>query len=92
MIATDSIACKVLNDFAANGPAGAPAADRFQITIVLNADNPSAPHTLHFDKSIKPDPHDIDPNTLTPRRGKCPQQSRQKKTRGWWQWRTYLND
>ena len=28
-------ACKVLNDFSANGPQGVPAADRFQITINL---------------------------------------------------------
>ena len=48
-------ACKVLNDFSANGPAGAPASDRFIITINLGDD-----HVLHFDKSIAIDPHDTD--------------------------------
>ena len=51
---------KVLNDFAANGPAGAPAADRFQIVINLGAD------TLRFDKSIEVNPHDVDPNDAGP--------------------------
>ena len=49
-------ACKTLNDFAANGPQGAPAADRFQITIVLNSD------VERYDKSIVVDPNDVDPN------------------------------
>jgi hypothetical protein len=49
-------ACKTLNDFASNGPGqGAPAADRFVITINLGED------VLRFNKSIAPDPHDIDP-------------------------------
>jgi hypothetical protein len=52
---------KVLNDFAANGPAGAPAADRFQITINLGAD------TLKFDKSIAVDANDIDPHHINDR-------------------------
>jgi hypothetical protein len=47
---------KVLNDFAANGPEGIPAADRFQITIVLDSDT-----TLKFDKSRAVDANDIDP-------------------------------
>lgn len=46
---------KVLNDFAANGPAAAPAADRFQIIINLNGD------VERFDKSRLPDANDIDP-------------------------------
>ena len=46
---------KVLNDFAANGPQGAPASDRFVITINLGSD------TLRFDKSIEVNPNDIDP-------------------------------
>jgi hypothetical protein len=50
---------KVLNDFAANGPAGAPAADRFQIVINLGAD-----HIERFDKSIEVNPHDIDPHNI----------------------------
>jgi hypothetical protein len=44
---------KTLNDFAANGPAGVPASDRFQITIVMNSD------VLHFDKSIEINPNDV---------------------------------
>ena len=40
---------KLLNDFSANGPAGVPAADRFQISIVIGD------QVLNFDKSIKPD-------------------------------------
>jgi hypothetical protein len=47
---------KVLDQFAANGPENAPAADRFQITIVLSADE-----QLRFDKSIAINPNDIDP-------------------------------
>lgn len=46
---------KELRAIAANGPAVAPTTDRFQITIILNSD------VLHFDKSITPDPNDIDP-------------------------------
>jgi hypothetical protein len=46
---------KELRVIAANGPETAPAADRFQITINLGAD------VLHFDKSIAPDPNDVDP-------------------------------
>jgi hypothetical protein len=48
-------ACKTLNDFASNGPgASAPAGDRFLIQINLGSD------VLTFNKSIKPDPNDID--------------------------------
>jgi hypothetical protein len=46
---------KVLNDFAANGPAGVPASDRFIITINLGSD------TLRFNKSIECNAGDIDP-------------------------------
>ena len=49
-------AIKTLDGFAANGPAGAPASDRFQIVINLGAD------TLKFDRSILPDPNDRDPH------------------------------
>jgi hypothetical protein len=62
--------CKVLNDFAANGPEAAPASDRFIISIVLNSDNSGGePAALHFNKSIRPlspgevDPDDVDPDT-----------------------------
>src|SRR5262245_21202479 len=48
---------KVLDQFAANGPENAPAADRFQITIILGADE-----QLRFDKSIAINPNDIDPH------------------------------
>ena len=46
---------KALDAFAANGPEAAPASDRFVIQINLGSD------TLRFDKSIAPDPNDIDP-------------------------------
>ena len=46
---------KALDAFAANGPESAPAGDRFVITINLGSD------VLKFDKSIAPDPNDIDP-------------------------------
>jgi hypothetical protein len=48
---------KVLDTFADNGPQAAPAGDRFTISIVLSADE-----KLTFNKSIRPDPNDIDPN------------------------------
>jgi hypothetical protein len=48
-------ASKALDAFAANGPEAAPASDRFVIQIHLGSD------TLRFDKSIAPDPNDIDP-------------------------------
>jgi hypothetical protein len=48
-------AIKTLDTFASNGPESAPAADRFQIVINLGSD------TLRFDKSITPDPNDVDP-------------------------------
>jgi hypothetical protein len=46
----------VLDKFAANGPQGAPAADRFIIQINLGED------VLRFNKSIKVDANDVDPN------------------------------
>jgi hypothetical protein len=53
--------CKVLNEFAANGPAGVPAADRFLIQINLGSD------TLTFNKSIRPlEPGEIDPDDSSP--------------------------
>jgi hypothetical protein len=59
-------AIKVLDGFAANGPAGAPASDRFVITINLGSD------VLKFDKSIAPDPNDRDPNDPDAPRGPWP--------------------
>lgn len=53
-------AIRTLDGFAANGPAGAPASDRFQITINLGAD------VLKFDRSIEVNPHDVDPNDVDP--------------------------
>jgi hypothetical protein len=52
---------KVLDQFAANGPEGAPASDRFQITIVLSADTQGGEVIEHYNKSRKIDPNDIDP-------------------------------
>ena len=51
-------AIKTLDTFAANGPASAPASDRFVITINLGSD------VLKFDKSIAPDPNDVDPHHI----------------------------
>jgi hypothetical protein len=48
---------KVLDTFADNGPQAASAGDRFTISIVLSADE-----RLTFNKSIRPDPNDVDPN------------------------------
>ena len=50
---------KTLNDFAANGPQGAPASDRFSIVINLGSDC-----IERYDKSIAVDVNDIDPNHL----------------------------
>jgi len=57
-------AAREIRQVAANGPEVAPAADRFVITIDLGGD-----HVLKFDKSIKVDPNDTDPNSIedTPR-------------------------
>jgi hypothetical protein len=49
---------KALDAFAANGPEAAPASDRFVITINLGSD------VLKFDKSIAPDPNDVDPHHI----------------------------
>jgi hypothetical protein len=54
----DTGSAKALDDFAANGPAAAPAGDRFVIQINVGAD------TLRFSKSIKPDANDIDPTDI----------------------------
>jgi hypothetical protein len=43
---------KALDDFAANGPAAAPAGDRFQITINLGTDLDGKPVIESYDKSI----------------------------------------
>jgi hypothetical protein len=53
-------ACKALNDFAANGPAAAPAGDRFIIQINLGED------TIRFNKSVAPNADDIDPDADRP--------------------------
>jgi hypothetical protein len=73
-------ASKTLNDFAANGPGqGAPAADRFVITINLGSD------TLKFDKSIAIDPNDVDPNdTGTAPQGLLPIIAAKKKDDDQW--------
>jgi hypothetical protein len=46
---------KVLDTFADNGPQAAPTGDRFSIVINLGADT-----RLKFNKSIKPDPNDVE--------------------------------
>jgi hypothetical protein len=51
-------AIKTLDSFASNGPESAPASDRFVITINLGSD------VLKFDKSIAPDPNDVDPHHI----------------------------
>jgi hypothetical protein len=51
-------AIRTLDGFAANGPAGAPASDRFIITINLGAD-----HIERYSKSLKSDVNDVDPFT-----------------------------
>ena len=72
-------AIKVLDTFAANGPQGAPAADRFVITINLGSD------TLKFDKSIAIDPNDVDPNdTGTAPQGLLPIIAAKKKDDDRW--------
>jgi hypothetical protein len=53
-------AAEVLDRFSATGPGAPPPADRFQITIVLSADE-----RLHFDKSIAVNPND-EPNDVVP--------------------------
>ena len=59
-------ASKVLDDFAANGPKAAPAADRFQITINLG------PTSFILTRAIAIDANDVDPSTTpTPRRRDC---------------------
>jgi hypothetical protein len=52
---------KVLNDFAANGPAAAAGqSDRFIISINLTGDS-GTPHILNFSKSLVPNAGDTDP-------------------------------
>ena len=61
--------CKVLNDFASNGPSGDTApTDRFIISIILNSDGSgSEPAALHFNKSIRPlSPGEVDPDDSSP--------------------------
>ena len=58
-------AIKTLDRFASNGPESAPASDRFVITINLGSD------VLKFDKSIAPDPNDVDPQHIETRRRGC---------------------
>ena len=49
---------KALDAFAANGPEVSPAGDRVVIQINLGSD------VLKFDKSIAPDPNDVDPHHI----------------------------
>jgi hypothetical protein len=52
-----------------NDPEGVPAADRYSIVINLGADSYGKPIVEKFDRSIKIDPWDVDPNDeigLTP--------------------------
>jgi hypothetical protein len=53
---------KELNNFAAVGPQGTPAADRFVISIVLNGD------VERYDKSREINPNDYDPNGPAPQK------------------------
>jgi hypothetical protein len=57
-------ACKVLDDFSANGPQAAPAGDRFIIQINLGADSDGRPIVEKFNKSIAIDANDIDPDNM----------------------------
>ena len=54
-----------IRQIAANGPEAAPAADRFVININLGADE-----TIRFNKSIKVDPNDVDPDNIEATRSK----------------------
>jgi hypothetical protein len=72
-------AIRTLDGFAANGPAGAPAADRFQITINLGSD------VLKFDRSIEVTPNDVDPNDVdTAPQGLLPVIATKKKDDDQW--------
>ena len=55
---------KALNDFAADGPAGAPAGDRFIIQINLGADTDGRPIVEKFNKSIAINADDVDPDNM----------------------------
>jgi hypothetical protein len=48
-------AIRTLDQFAGGGPEATPAGDRFHIVINLGADT-----RLKFNKSVKPDPHDVE--------------------------------
>src|SRR5262245_46052396 len=62
-------AIKVLDGLAQNGPQGAPASDRFIITINLTADGSNSDaDVIHFNKSIAIDANDVDPNDTTPQK------------------------
>jgi hypothetical protein len=54
-------AIKTLDSFTGTPGESAPVGDRFIISIVLNADDPSTEHTETYSKSIKIDPDDVDP-------------------------------
>jgi hypothetical protein len=59
-------AVKTLDGLATGGrPEGAPASDRFQITIVLSADTQSGEIIEHYDKSIEVNPNDDTPQDAT---------------------------
>jgi hypothetical protein len=52
-------AAKTLDSFAANGPQGAPASERFVITINLGGDV-----VEHYNKSVAIDANDVDPDHI----------------------------
>ncbi len=60
-------ACKVLDDFSANGPQGTPASDRFQIVINLGADLDGKPIVEKYDRSVAIDVNDRDPHHIDDR-------------------------
>jgi hypothetical protein len=73
--------CKVLNDFASNGPGDtAPASDRFIISIVLSADG--VPHTEHYNKSIAVDVNDTGPHDVDTTQGVIAALTAKKSTEG----------
>jgi hypothetical protein len=53
-------AIKTLDTFAANGPQGAPASDRFSIVINLGSDIDGKPIVEKYDRSIAIDVNDVD--------------------------------
>ena len=56
-------ACKVLNDFAANGPEAAPALDRIQIILNLTGDGGNVVERYDLPRAITINPDDTDTGT-----------------------------